>query len=151
MALQVKSSNVQRFESYFKSYVNFRPISNTISKLLYKILQVRLWCYLENNKICSTRQLGFQKGISAQNAIIPELTLGIGFCQLFEGLWTVNHELLLISLEDIGARGVSLKLFERHLSMSLSIYKNIQFLLRLQNSFSNKLCRYDHKINRYYI
>lgn len=108
---------------------NYRPISvlTTLSKILEKILNIRLLSYLERNNLLSCNQFGFRKAISTEDAVM-ELTnkivknldkktkmIGI-FLDLSKAFDTVSVPLLLAKMENIGVRGPALKIFQDYLS-----------------------------------
>lgn len=107
---------------------NYRPISilPSISKILEKIINIRLINYLENNNLLSNCQFGFRPGKSTDDAV-HELTnyvvggldnnnkiVGI-FLDLAKAFDTVSIPILLNKLELLGIRGNQLKLFEDYL------------------------------------
>ena len=107
---------------------NYRPISllPAMSKILEKIINIRLYKYLEDKSILSERQFGFRPKLSAADAVhqltdylAQELdkgnhTIGI-FLDLAKAFDTVSISILLSKLESIGIRGVQLRLFKSYL------------------------------------
>lgn len=108
---------------------NYRPISvlTSLSKLLEKLINVRLTKYLSKFNIIAKNQFGFQSGLSTEDAV-QGLTsvitqkvdsgnkcLGV-FLDLKKAFDTVSVPILLKRLEEIGVRGTSLRLFEEYLS-----------------------------------
>ena len=107
---------------------NYRPISliTNFAKIFEKIIKKRLTSYLQKYNIISAKQYGFQAGISTQDAIvfltkkiyssldrqIPSLAVFLDLAKAFD---TVSFSLLCESLEDLGIRGVNLKLFRNYL------------------------------------
>lgn len=107
---------------------NYRPISliTNFTKIFEKIIKKRLTSYLQKYNIISAKQYGFQAGISTQDAIIyltkkiydsldqqmPSLAVFLDLAKAFD---TVSFSLLCQSLEDLGIRGVNLKLFNSYL------------------------------------
>lgn len=108
---------------------NYRPISliTNFTKIFEKIIKKRLTAYLQKYKIISAKQYGFQAGISTQDAIVsltekiynsldqqmPSLAVFLDLAKAFD---TVSISLLAESLEDLGIRGVNLKLFKSYLT-----------------------------------
>lgn len=107
---------------------NYRPISllPSMSKILEKIINNRLYKYLEDKSILSKRQFGFRPKMSTDNAVhhltaylAQELdngnhTVGI-FLDLAKAFDTVSIPILLRKLEAIGIRETQLKLFKSYL------------------------------------
>lgn len=107
---------------------NYRPISllSIISKIVERSLKERLIHFCDKYKIISHNQFGFRRGFSTADAI-STLTAKINklvdenkpvlcvFLDLAKAFDTVSHKQLLETLEDIGIRGIPLKLFESYL------------------------------------
>lgn len=107
---------------------NYRPISiiTNFAKIFEKILKSRLDSYISKYKIISTKQYGFQKGLSTQDAIsyltdniyrtidkgLPSLAIFLDLAKAFD---TVTFPLLLNTLENIGIRGNSLSLLSSYI------------------------------------
>lgn len=133
-----KNGNKQQIE-------NYRPISLTthLSKLFEKLIKVRLISFLNKYKILSNRQYGFKEHTSTEDAVMyllknvyrsleesnPCLCLFIDFKKAFD---TVNHKLLLTTLENIGVRGSCLMLFESYL-------KERKQIVKINNVYSSEL------------
>lgn len=115
---------------------NYRPISllPTLSKILEKIINIRLQNYLEKYNLLSSNQYGFRAKMSTVDAINKLVThavqqldnnkkcVGI-FLDLAKAFDTVSIPLLLRKLEFIGIRGVALKLLHSYLTNRIQIVK----------------------------
>lgn len=124
--------------------VNYRPVSliTNLSKILEKLIKVRLTSFLTKYKILNESQFGFQEGKSTQNAIVEltdyiygtldksKLSMGV-FIDLSKAFDTVNHSILLKTLENTGIRGNAYKLLKSYL-------KNRQQMVRIKNTKSCK-------------
>lgn len=109
--------------------INYRPISilPSLSKILERIINIRLIKFLEKNKILSDNQFGFRSGRSTDDAVEEMLNfisssldqgkkcLGI-FLDIAKAFDTVSVTTLLHKLEKSGIRGTQLALFESYLS-----------------------------------
>lgn len=108
---------------------NYRPISllNGLSKIFEKSINKRLTSFLNEHKIISNCQFGFQKGISTEQPLqilienilsnfnSNKKTIGI-FLDLQKAFDTVNHSRLLEKLNNIGIRGKICSLFKSYLT-----------------------------------
>lgn len=108
---------------------NYRPISvlPVLSKILERLINNRLVTYLNANNLLSDQQYGFRSGRSTSDAVHElvdhvvknmdkgEKVLSI-FLDLAKAFDTVSVPLLLCKLENIGVRGIQLKLFKDYLS-----------------------------------
>lgn len=107
---------------------NYRPIAlcSVLNKVVEKSIKVKLWEYLEENKIISPHQFGFKPGVSTDNALNEvnqfitkslnkDLKPIVVFLDLKKAFDTVAHPILLKRLESIGVRGVVHRLFESYL------------------------------------
>jgi Reverse transcriptase (RNA-dependent DNA polymerase) len=109
---------------------NYRPISllSTLSKVLEKIVQIKLVNHLESNNLIYKHQYGFMKGKSTEhnllhvtNKITEALNEGkycIGlFLELKKAFDVCSHQILLKKLEKaFGVRGTALQWFSNYLS-----------------------------------
>lgn len=108
---------------------NYRPISLLciFSKLLEKIINKRLVNYLEINNLISSRQFGFRKGISTEDAVshlinhvsasLDQKYYCVGvFVDLAKAFDTVSPIILLKKLECLGIRGTPLDWFCSYLT-----------------------------------
>lgn len=108
---------------------NYRPISilPALSKILERIINVRLTRYLESKNLLSPNQYGFRNGKSTEQAV-NKLTSYISdkldgktkcltiFLDLAKAFDTISVSVLLAKLERLGIRGTQLKLFESYLT-----------------------------------
>lgn len=108
---------------------NYRPISliSTFSKIFERIVNKRLVTYLEQNSILSPCQHGFRQLRSTETALIDfieqivshidkkQIALGIyiDFSKAFD---CVNHEILLLILQNLGVQGNAHRWFSSYLS-----------------------------------
>ena len=112
-----------------KELANYRPISllTTFSKVLEKLMYIRLYSYLEEHKILSKDQFGFRESLStcsATFALINSILLAfeknnlVGglFCDIHKAFDCVNHEILLTKLEYHGVSNTSNKLIRSYLN-----------------------------------
>ena len=103
---------------------NYRPISllSSFSKILEKVVCLRLSSFLESNSILSPDQFGFRSDHSVTHPMVhlmnfvstalnkKETAVAI-FCDLRKAFDTVNHEILFKKMHKIGIRNVELKWF----------------------------------------
>lgn len=107
---------------------NYRPIAllSVFSKIFERAFHNKLISFLETQKLMSTRQFGFTKGRSTQEAILSfyekildNLNSNLKSCGIFYDLSrafdTIHHEILLNKLEAYGIRGPSLKWLKSYL------------------------------------
>ncbi|CAB3228446.1 unnamed protein product [Arctia plantaginis] len=120
---------------------NYRPISvlSAISKILEKILNKQLRCFLDKNRVIADNQYGFRSGVSTEDAVL-DLTefvarsldrqtkcLGI-FLDLTKAFDTVSVPKLINKLERVGVRGVTLDLFRDYLTHRTQCVKLEKYL-----------------------
>ena len=107
---------------------NYRPISliSIFDKIMEKIMHKRLYNFLDDNNILYSKQFGFRKNNSTMVALIKiteeikeSIDKGKYGCDIFIDLRkafdTVNHDILLLKMEQYGVRGTSLQWFKSYL------------------------------------
>jgi hypothetical protein len=109
-------------------YKNYRPISilPVLDKILERSVANKLINYLNTFNVINNLQFGFQKNKSTSDLFVQftniinsslnknehVLALFIDFTKAFD---TINHDKLIVALEDIGIRGCMLGWFENYL------------------------------------
>lgn len=95
--------------------VRLSDLSQVFEKLIFKLLS----SYIEKHNILFQYQFGFRKGHSTSQAInelIDTLRKATDSNLYICGVFSVNHEILLKTLEAYGIRGLSLKWFRSYLA-----------------------------------
>ena len=124
---------------------NYRPIASLpfLSKIVERVIAIRLNYFLEKNSIISNCQFGFQKSKSTFNAL-HQLTEKIYsslndkqyltsiFIDLKKAFDSVNHKVLLEKMELAGIRGMALEWFRSYLS-------DREYFVRIGSSSSNSI------------
>jgi len=111
---------------------NYRPISlvPTFSKILEKIVAVKLTNHLDLNNLLYKHQYGFQRGKQTEHNLIHLLNyvsnaindnkycMGV-FLDIKKAFDCVQHDILFSKLHKLGIRGTSLQWFKSYLSQRL--------------------------------
>lgn len=108
---------------------NYRPISllSVFSKIFEKAFHLKLLPFLEENNILTTKQYGFCKNRSTQDAVlsfydkilenfnnnVKQAGIFFDFSRAFD---TINHHLLLKKLKSYGVRDLALSWVESYLT-----------------------------------
>ena len=108
---------------------NFRPISilHVMSKILEKLMKTRVDSYLKKEKIIYDKQYGFRSGCNTSDAVVEVVDkcvngldsglFTIVVClDLSKAFDTVNKNILISKMENMGFRGVVRDWFESYLS-----------------------------------
>lgn len=115
---------------------NYRPISliTSLSKILEKVVEKRLNSFIDKFNILSPNQYGFRKQKSTVDALQaltnkiytaldnskPSLSIFMDLSKAFD---TVDHKLLLETMEDMGIRNESLQFFKSYLFKRAQVVK----------------------------
>lgn len=108
---------------------NYRPISllSSISKIIEKVVNIRLTRFLDTRRLLADNQYGFRLGRNTEDAVASlsetiTRSLDCGkrclaiFLDLKKAFDTVSIPLLLLKLEDLGIRGTALEWFRDYLT-----------------------------------
>ena len=108
---------------------NYRPISliSNIAKILEKLIYNRLYKFLMDNKIISEKQFGFLRKIGTREALynVSQMLYSnlkksqpviASFLDLAKAFDTVNHNILMLKLYQMGIRGKAYELIASYLS-----------------------------------
>ena len=108
---------------------NYRPISilPTQSKILERVVHLQLYQYLITNNLLSNKEFGFRKGFSTTTALTSfadEVLLnmeqgklcGAMFIDLTKAFDTVDHQIMLCKLSEIGLSETALHWFRSYLT-----------------------------------
>ena len=98
-----------------------------ISKLLEKLIFVRLNNFLQKRSIINAAQYGFQKGRSTEHAVLDVITsvydninqnnyTGLAFLDFRKAFDTISHSILLQKLNHYGIRDMAGNLISAYLS-----------------------------------
>lgn len=123
---------------------NYRPISllSCFSKVIEKLMKVRLINYLDRIHFFSSNQYGFRSGMNTEAALnnfMKQVSGGVNDGKRVSGLFldikkafdTVEHEVLLSKMYSSGIRGIVLHWFESYLT-------NRTQSVKIKNEYSEK-------------
>jgi retron-type reverse transcriptase len=113
---------------------NYRPISllSSLSKILEKIVQIRLVNHLESNSLLYEHQYGFLRGKSTEQTflhITDYITKALNkgdycialFLDLKKAFDVCSHEILLKKMKKFGVDNLALRWFESYLSDRIQV------------------------------
>ena len=122
---------------------NYRPISTlpVLAKIFEKLMHSRLTRYIDHNNLITKHQFGFQTGLNTNDAILEFLdnayhsldkkkfllAIYLDFSKAFD---TVNHNILLLKLDNFGIRGNCLNWIKSYLT-------NRRHYVSISNASSN--------------
>ena len=108
---------------------NYRPIAilPVISKIIEKAVHKHVYSYMSEHNMISKHQSGFRPFHSTETCLVDMVNnwvhnmnagtlTGVAFIDLRKAFDTVNHDILLRKINDLGASSVALKWFESYLS-----------------------------------
>ena len=106
---------------------NYRPISllTSFSKILEKVIQIRLLDHLHKINIISKERYGFRRGFTTENAVYKLINevlnalnnkqiVGGIFCGLTKAFDCVDHDILIPKIEKYGIIGKGKELFQSY-------------------------------------
>ncbi len=109
--------------------VNYRPISvlPCLSKIIERLMYVRLYAYLSKYSLLHAGQHGFRSGVSTQDALTSVVenvskkldnheSVSVLYLDVSKAFDSLSHEVLLFKLQCYGFRGIVYKWFESYLS-----------------------------------
>ena len=115
---------------------NYRPVSNLalISKIIEKVVSAQLNTYLKENNLLEPCQSAYRQGHSTETALVRvqnDIICAVGqqkavlfvMLDLSAAFDTVNHQLLIQTLQQLGIRGTMLPWFSTYLSGRLQMIK----------------------------
>ena len=125
---------------------NYRPISllPVMSKILEKYVYLKLVSHMDRNQVLFPKQFGFRVGYSTNDAfllLVAEIlnsfnegfSLFLVFIDLRKAFDTVDHIRLLLKLEQLGIRDVTLNWFRNYLTDRKQCVANEGFTSELQS------------------
>ena len=137
-------------------YSNYRPISilTSFSKILEKLIYIRLHHHFESFNLLANEQFGFRKDLSTESAtqallhtVLQSLDskklVGGLFCDIQKAFDCVDHEILLSKLEFYGVTGVALKLMRTYIK---NRYQRVVIRDNLHNKVSSQWVSVDHGV-----
>ena len=108
---------------------NYRPISvlPILSKIIEKVVNLRIQNFLINHHLLYANQYGFRKASDTETAVLDTISeikmqidknykcgiISLNLCKAFD---TVNHKILLGKIHDLGVRGIVHTWFANYLS-----------------------------------